>query len=75
MYKVKFETTQGDFVIEVNPEWAFPLGTARFSELVGNGFYDGAKFFRVLPGFVVQFGLPANRRRHPKGSGTRADDP
>lgn len=57
-YKVKFETTKGDFVVEVEPAQA-PVGAARFQELVSNGFYDGAKFFRVLPGFVVQFGLPA----------------
>lgn len=59
MSKVKFETTKGVFIIEVTPEWA-PLGVARFIELVGLGFFDGAKFFRVLPGFVVQFGLPAD---------------
>ena len=73
MYKVKFETTKGEFVIEVNPEWA-PLGAARFGELVGGGYYDGAKFFRVLPGFVVQFGLPADPKTAPK-AGNLADDP
>jgi peptidyl-prolyl cis-trans isomerase A (cyclophilin A) len=57
-FKVKFETTKGDFVIEVQPYLA-PLGAARFQQLVEAGFYDGAKFFRVLPKFVVQFGLPA----------------
>jgi peptidyl-prolyl cis-trans isomerase A (cyclophilin A) len=73
MAKVKFETTKGDFVIEVMPEWA-PLGAARFSELVGSGFYDGAKFFRVLPGFVVQFGLPADPKTAPQVSNLK-DDP
>ncbi|MBE0660438.1 MAG: peptidylprolyl isomerase [Bryobacteraceae bacterium] len=58
-FKVKFQTTKGDFAIEVNPAWA-PLGAARFKELIEQGFYDNAKFFRVLPGFVVQFGLPAD---------------
>jgi len=54
--KVKFETSCGDFVIEVRPAWA-PLGAKRFLELVKIGFYDGCRFFRVLPGFVVQFGM------------------
>src|ERR1039458_7209278 len=73
MYQVKFETTKGEFVIEVNAEWA-PLGAARFNELVGGGYYDGARFFRVLPGFVVQFGLPADPKTAPK-IGNLADDP
>jgi peptidyl-prolyl cis-trans isomerase A (cyclophilin A) len=73
MAKFKFETTKGDFVIEVLSEWA-PLGAARFTELIGSGFYDGAKFFRVLPGFVVQFGLPADPKSAPRVSNL-ADDP
>ena len=54
--KVKFETTKGDFVVEVYPAWA-PLGAERFLDLVRQGFYDGCKFFRVVPNFVVQFGI------------------
>lgn len=57
--KVKFETTKGDFVVEVNKDLA-PLGVERFLSLVGAGYFDAAKFFRVLPGFVVQFGLAAD---------------
>lgn len=58
VYKVKVTTTRGEFVVEVNRAWA-PLGADRFYNLARNGFYEGAAFFRVLPGFVAQFGLPA----------------
>jgi peptidyl-prolyl cis-trans isomerase A (cyclophilin A) len=56
---VKFTTTKGDFVVQVNRAWA-PIGADRFYNLVKHHFYDDASFFRVLPGFVVQFGLSAN---------------
>ena len=59
VYKATFTTTAGDFVIEVHREWA-PLGADRFYNLVRNGFFTNAAFFRVVPGFVVQFGLNAN---------------
>ena len=58
VYKVKVATTKGDFVVEVNRAWA-PMGADRFYNLARNGFYEGAAFFRVLPGFVAQFGIPA----------------
>mmetsp|Transcript_7206 Transcript_7206/g.10325 ORF Transcript_7206/g.10325 Transcript_7206/m.10325 type:complete len:301 (-) Transcript_7206:83-985(-) len=45
--------------IEVYPEMA-PLAAARFRELVEIGFYDEAKFFRVLPGYIAQFGIASN---------------
>jgi peptidyl-prolyl cis-trans isomerase A (cyclophilin A) len=56
VYRVHVETTKGDFVIEVTRAWA-PRGADRFHELVQAKFYDGARFFRVVPHFVVQFGL------------------
>jgi peptidyl-prolyl cis-trans isomerase A (cyclophilin A) len=55
-YDVKFETTKGDVIVKVTRAWA-PNGADRFYNLVKHGFYDGAPFFRVVPGFVVQFGL------------------
>ena len=55
-YKAKFDTTKGVFVIEVNRDWA-PLGADRFYNLVKNGFYDNVRFFRVISGFMVQFGI------------------
>jgi peptidyl-prolyl cis-trans isomerase A (cyclophilin A) len=57
-YKVKFTTTRGDFTVTVNRAWA-PVGADRFYTLVKHHFYDNASFFRVLPGFVVQFGISA----------------
>jgi len=58
-YRAKFETSAGDFTIEVTRAWA-PLGADRLYNLIKNGFYDGDRFFRVVPGFVVQFGLNGN---------------
>ena len=55
-YKVQFDASKGRFVIVVTRVWA-PLGADRFYTLVKSGFYDGARFFRVRPGFVVQFGI------------------
>jgi len=58
-YTVKFVTTRGDFTVKVKREWA-PLGADRFYNLAKHHFFDGAAFFRVVPGFVVQFGLSAD---------------
>ena len=57
-YKVKFTTTKGDVIILVTRSWA-PIGADRFYNLVKNGFYKDAAFFRIIPGFVAQFGIPA----------------
>jgi len=59
LFRIQFECTNGTFVIECTKAWA-PLGAQRFYDLVREGFYDGAAFFRVVPGFVVQFGLAAD---------------
>ncbi|MGH9433752.1 MAG: peptidylprolyl isomerase, partial [Terriglobia bacterium] len=56
VYRARFVTTQGTFVVEVHRAWA-PLGADRFYNLVKYGYYNGNSFFRVLPGFVVQFGM------------------
>jgi peptidyl-prolyl cis-trans isomerase A (cyclophilin A) len=55
-FRARFETSQGAFVIEVHRDWA-PRGADRFYTLVKSGFYDGVRFFRVLGGFMAQFGL------------------
>lgn len=57
-YKVLFTTTKGEFTVEVHRDWA-PLGADRFYNLVKNGYYTDASFFRVIPNFVVQFGMSA----------------
>jgi peptidyl-prolyl cis-trans isomerase A (cyclophilin A) len=59
LFKAQFTTTKGDFVVEVHRDWA-PLGADRFYNLVKNGYFTNAAFFRVVPGFIVQFGLNAN---------------
>ena len=58
-YKVKFDTSVGEFVIQVTRDWA-PHGADRFFNLVKNGFYDDARFFRAIPNFMVQFGIHAD---------------
>ena len=56
VYRVDFDTSKGPFVIEVHRDWA-PNGADRFYNLVKNGFYDNTRFFRVIEGFMVQFGV------------------
>lgn len=58
-FRVRFETTAGPFVVLVRRQWA-PNGADRFYSLVRQGFYDGARFFRVIEGFVAQFGIPGD---------------
>jgi len=55
-YKASFDTSVGKFVITVHRAWA-PNGADRFYNLVKNGFYDETRFFRVVPDFMVQFGI------------------
>jgi len=59
VFKARFSTSAGDFVVEVHRDWA-PLGADRFYNLVRYGYFTNAAFFRVVPGFVVQFGLSAD---------------
>jgi cyclophilin family peptidyl-prolyl cis-trans isomerase len=59
VYEVTFKTTAGDFVVTVTRAWA-PQGADRFYNLVKHRFFTDAAFFRVVPGFIIQFGLSAN---------------
>jgi peptidyl-prolyl cis-trans isomerase A (cyclophilin A) len=58
-YRARFTTSEGDVVIEVHRDWA-PNGADRFYNLVSSGYYDGARFFRVINGFMAQFGMNAD---------------
>jgi len=55
-FKARFETSKGTIVVEVHREWS-PHGADRFYNLVKNGYFDGVKFFRAVPNFVVQWGI------------------
>ncbi len=55
-FQVRFETTKGDFIVDVHRSWA-ANGADRFYNLVKNGYYDGVYFYRVISGFMAQFGM------------------
>src|SRR5476651_2164369 len=63
-YKAAFETSAGKFVITVHRAWA-PNGADRFYNLVKNGFFDNTRFFRVISGFMVQFGINGDPKLSP----------
>src|SRR5205807_395523 len=84
-FRARFETSAGDFVVEVHRDWA-PFGADRFYNLVKSGYYDDARFFRVITGFMAQFGIhgdphvaavdPTRAASKPKGTPTsRASSP
>ncbi|MGH9477272.1 MAG: peptidylprolyl isomerase [Terriglobales bacterium] len=56
LYTVTFTTTRGPFEVEVHRDWA-PLGAGRFYYLARHGYFNGCAFFRVIPKFVVQWGI------------------
>ena len=61
-YQASFETTKGNFVIEVTREWA-PLAADRFYALLKDDYYSGCPLYRVRPGFVVQWGISNSPRK------------
>lgn len=74
-FQVRFETTKGEFLVEVNRPWA-PNGADRFYNLVGSGFYDGVYFYRVMAGFMAQFGMHGEPQVHARWTrATIKDDP
>ena len=75
VYRVKFDTTKGPFTIEVHRDWS-PRGADRFHELIGDKYYDGLYFFRVIKGFVVQWGIHSDPATTAKWNNmTIPDDP
>ncbi len=56
VFRVRFETTAGDFVVEARRDWA-PHGADRFHELLGMNYFKEGRFFRVVKGFIAQFGV------------------
>jgi cyclophilin family peptidyl-prolyl cis-trans isomerase len=74
-YSVLFETTKGNFTVEVHPDWS-PNGSARFKELIEIGYYDQCRFFRVIPGFMVQWGMSGDPKMNAQwGENNIPDDP
>jgi len=73
-FKVKFDSSAGPFVVEVHRAWA-PNAADHFYTLVKNGFYDEARFFRVVPNFMVQFGINADPSVQAKWRNSIKDDP
>ncbi|MGB3563850.1 MAG: peptidylprolyl isomerase [Thermoanaerobaculia bacterium] len=59
LFRVRIETSKGDFVVEVHRDWA-PIGADRFFQLATAGFYDESRFFRVRADYITQFGLPGD---------------
>lgn len=58
-FRAHFETTAGEFVVEVHRDWS-PNGADRFYNLVKNGYYDDTRIYRVVEGFMAQFGIHGN---------------
>ena len=75
LFHVKLDTSKGPVTVEIHREWA-PIGVDHFYNLVKTGFFDNARFFRVVRGFVVQFGIAANPETHRLWQNTSLpDDP
>jgi peptidyl-prolyl cis-trans isomerase A (cyclophilin A) len=74
-FRARFETSAGVFTIQVHTDWA-PQGADRFYTLVKSGYYDDARIFRVVPGFMAQFGISGDPKVWAVWRGRRIpDDP
>jgi peptidyl-prolyl cis-trans isomerase A (cyclophilin A) len=75
VFRVRFETTRGPFIVEARRAWA-PAGVDRFYQLARLGYYDGTRFFRVVDGFMVQWGISGDTAvARAWGDRRIADDP
>ncbi len=72
-FHVRFATTEGEFTAEIYRDWA-PLGADRLYNLVRAGYYAGNRFFRVVPGFMVQFGIHGDPAVNAAWADQRIDD-
>ena len=72
-FRVKFETTKGAFVAQVTRASA-PLGVDRFYNLVKMGYYNEVAFFRVIDGFMAQFGIHGDPKVNEKWESARIND-
>ena len=73
VFQARFETSKGDFVIEVHRDWS-PIGADRFYNLVAHGYYDNVRFFRVIAGFMAQFGIHGDPTVSAAWQAQRIDD-
>jgi peptidyl-prolyl cis-trans isomerase A (cyclophilin A) len=72
-FQVKFDTSKGEFIVEVTRAWA-PNGADRFYNLVKNGYYDNCRFFRVVERFMAQFGINGDPKLNTVWSSARIQD-
>ncbi len=70
---VRVKTTKGTFVLKLYPEWA-PLTVANFLNLTNRGYYDGLRWFRIVPDFVVQTGDPTDNGEGDAGYNVPAEE-
>ena len=73
-FRVRFTTSKGPFIVEVHKAWA-PKGVQRFYELIKDHYYDGNRFFRIVPRFIVQFGMASDPAMGRKWDKNIPDDP
>ena len=74
MYKVEFDTTRGNFIVEVDPSLS-PIGAQRFLELVKDNFFTNVPIYRIIPAFVMQFGISLDQSKKHWHAKTIEDDP
>lgn len=73
-FQVEFDTSKGKFTIEVTRKWS-PIGADHFYSMVKKDFYKECRFFRVVPNFMVQFGINGDPEVQAKNRDTIKDDP
>jgi len=72
-FQVLFDTSKGEFTVDVTRAWA-PKGADRFYNLVKNGYFDDCRFFRVVKGFMVQFGINGDPKLNEVWRASQIDD-